>query len=224
MTQLLSAIEIEPTSQARHSMIWLHGLGADGGDFVPLTTQLHPAIRESMRFVFPNAPMMPVTLNNGYPMRAWFDIHAIGLDAPVDMKGVRQSIEDVEKLIQKECERGIAVENIYLGGFSQGASVALLAGLTRQQKPLGGIMALSSYLPPDPELREQLLSASHRPRIFQAHGTLDPVVPYELGVGTYEWLTQTGYTIDWHTYPMAHTVCQEEFDDINAWLTQQLNQ
>lgn len=214
---ILSCVEIEPAHPATHSIIWLHGLGADGNDFVSFAPELKLPKSANMRFIFPNAPIMPITINNGYEMRAWYDIYAIALDAKIDSAGITESVGHIEKLIAREIKRGVASNNIFLGGFSQGAAIALTTGLC-YSKTLGGIIGLSGYLPLAQELPEMINPANQKTPVFLAHGTLDPVVPFGLGLYAHTFLKHAGYTVDWNSYPMAHSVCNEEIKDISEWM------
>lgn len=207
-------IEINPEVIAKYSIIWLHGLGADGSDFVPIIPELNIPSSLAIRFIFPHAPVMPVTINQGYEMRAWYDIYGVTIAAKIDADGIAKSVAAVNQLIQREVGRGIAAENIILAGFSQGAVIALTAGLTHINK-LRGIIALSGYLP----LADQVLSNLNTTTpIFIAHGTEDSVVPYVMGTATYVALKQAGLPVDWRSYPMAHSVCGEELRDISLWI------
>lgn len=208
---------IEPPLAAKRSVIWLHGLGADGNDFVPIVPELHLPSSLSVRFIFPHAPIMPVTLNNGYEMRSWFDIYSLSRESEVDMQGITASIGTVNQLIAAEVARGIPTQNIVLAGFSQGGVIALLAGLS-YPKQLGGILALSTYLPISPVILQNANAANRQIPIFIAHGTQDPVLPYALGEGTAAFLRQAHYPISWHSYPMPHSVCPDEIKDISDWL------
>ncbi len=214
---LLDCIEIETSSPAKRSIIWLHGLGADGNDFAPITTELNLPTNSGLRFIFPHAPIMPVTINNGYEMRAWFDIYGFSFDSRIDTDGIAQSVRHVERLIKREVDRGIDNRNIILAGFSQGAAIALTTGLSHAT-PLCGVIALSGFLPLAGEVLSTASSANRQLPIFLAHGTEDPIVPYALGKATQAALTQAGYNIDWHSYPMPHSVCAEEIHDIGTWL------
>ncbi len=214
---ILSCIEIEPAHPAKRSLIWLHGLGADGSDFVPIVPELKLPSVAGMRFIFPHAPIMPVTLNQGYEMRAWFDIYTIAMDAKIDASGIARSVNSIEKLIERETARGIATNNIILAGFSQGAAIALNTGLFFA-KPLAGIIALSGFLPLANDILKKASTANRHIPIFLAHGTEDPIVPYALGKTTYVTLKQAGYSIDWHSYAMAHSVCEAEINDLSKWL------
>src|SRR5215213_1626610 len=214
--QHLEAIEIETTPNPRASVIWMHGLGADGNDFVPVVNELGLASAPAIRFVFPHAPMQPVSINNGYVMRAWYDIKWGDLEArakQADERGVRASQAAIEALIDREIGRGIAPEAIVLAGFSQGGAIALQTGL-RHSKKIGGVMALSTYLPLAENFAQERADANAKTSIFMAHGTQDGVVPYEMGLRSREILLQQGYDVEWHEYPMQHSVCLEEINDI----------
>lgn len=217
----LPAVELETAAQPRHSIIWLHGLGADGNDFVPIVRELVAKDWPPLRFVFPHAPVRPVTINNGMSMRAWYDIAGFDFNARQDEAGVRGSIGEVEALIAREHERGVPSERIVLAGFSQGGAVALAAGLCHAQK-LAGIIALSTYLPiADAVTRERNVANAGTP-IFWGHGTADPVVVLQRGVVSRDALQALGHAVEWHTYPMAHAVCAEEIADLRRWLGQRL--
>lgn len=211
----LSFVEIEPETVAQYSMIWLHGLGADGHDFVSFAPELNLPPHTAMRFIFPHAPIIPVTINGGYEMRAWFDIFGLSLEERVDEDGIAQSIAQIQKLIQREVEKGVPTEKIFLGGFSQGCVMALATGLF-YDKPLAGILGLSGFFLPN-----QMHNASQVNKqipIFLAHGTQDSVVPYALGEITNTLLSDAGYPVTWRAYPMPHSVCKEEIDDVSKWL------
>lgn len=218
----LDYIEINPKTNAQKSVIWLHGLGADGHDFVPIVPELQLPTTLGVRFIFPHAPVMPVTLNNGYEMRAWFDIHGITPLAKIDKDGIAQSISSIQTLIAQEEARGITSENIVLAGFSQGAVIALITGLCFA-KPLAGIMALSGFLPLVSDVLQNASSANAKIPILMAHGTQDMVVPYAFGKASCDALQSAGYSIDWHSYPMAHSVCAEEVNDMSQWLKKYLS-
>ena len=198
-------------------MLWLHGLGADGHDFEPIVPELHIPATLPLRFLFPHAPVRPVTMNNGYPMRAWFDIVKIGVNQPRDLAGLQASQQAVEELIARENSRGVPTARIVLAGFSQGGAVALYTGLQHQDK-LAGIMALSTWLPSGEGVDIQVAAGNTATPIFYGHGTQDPIVPLQLGEQTRNWLTQKGCVISWHTYPMPHSVSMEEIVHIRAWL------
>ena len=217
----LSPIILQTGKQAQRSIIWLHGLGADGQDFVPIVEQLDLPV--PVRFIFPHAPMRPVTINGGFVMRAWYDIVGQSIDAQQDAAGIRASQLLVDTLIAEEVAHGIAPQNIFLAGFSQGGAIALHTAL-RQTVPLGGVLALSTYLPlaeiAARELREQTKTTG----VFMAHGRNDPVVPYALGVASRDALRKFGYTVEWHEYSMQHSVCEEELRDIKAWLKKKIEE
>lgn len=215
--EILTCIEVEPRQAVKHSIIWLHGLGADGNDFVPIAAELDASADSDMRFIFPNAPVIPITLNNGYEMRAWFDISGLSLDAEIDKPGIAESTIHIERLIEREVNRGISTDRIFLAGFSQGAVMAMVTGIC-YPKPLAGIIALSGFLPETAELSEKASPANQHIPIFLAHGRDDPIVPYALGLFTQSHLTKAGYTVDWHSYDMPHTVCPEEVLDLKNWL------
>jgi phospholipase/carboxylesterase len=219
--QELDYIELEPTGRASASVIWLHGLGADGNDFVPIVPELDLPDSLDIRFIFPHAPVRPVTINGGMRMRAWYDILAIERGAREDDAGIRESQSLVEQLMAAEKARGIAADRIVVAGFSQGGAIALQTGL-RHAERLGGILALSTYLP----LRESLAKEAAAPNksvpIFMAHGQYDHMIPEPLGAYSRDQLAAQGYSVDWHAYPMEHQVCLEEIRDIGAWLVKVL--
>ena len=215
--ELLSSIEREIGPAPRASVIWLHGLGADGNDFVPIVPELRLPPKLAIRFVFPHAPIRPVTINNGMRMRAWYDIAATDLTNRADLGGVRQSASELEALIGRERARGIAADKIVLAGFSQGGAIALYAGV-RYRERLAGIMALSTYLIGPDTLATDASPANAEVPIFMAHGTADPVVRYAWGEASKRVLESRGYAVEWHGYPMEHSVCIEEVWAIGAWL------
>ncbi len=214
-------IEIETGPDPTGSVIWLHGLGADGHDFEPIVGELGLADELALRFVFPHAPVRPVTINGGTEMRAWYDILSLERDGPVDEVGIRESAEILNGLIVREIERGVAASNIIAAGFSQGGAIALHAAL-RYPERLGGLMALSTYLPlPDAfeaEVAENPAAAERNLPIFMAHGSFDPMLPMHLGRSSADLLIGAGFDVEWHDYPMAHAVCAEEIADIRRWL------
>ncbi len=214
---LLPCVEQETASSPAHSVIWLHGLGADGNDFAPIVPELVAPDWPALRFVFPHAPVRPVTINGGMPMRAWYDITGTDIASKQDEPGIRTSIGAVEALIAREIERGVPAERIFLAGFSQGGAIALAAGLRHAAK-LAGIIALSTYLPLHEKTAAELAGANRETGIFQAHGTADPVVAPVLGTMTRDWLRQAGYRVHWHDYPMGHQVCAEEIAALRDWL------
>jgi phospholipase/carboxylesterase len=213
----LPAVELETAANPTHSIIWLHGLGADGNDFAPIVPELVAKNWPALRFVFPHAPMRPVTVNNGMSMRAWYDIAGFDLQSRQDEAGVRASVREVENLIAREHERGVPGERVVLAGFSQGGAVALAAGLCHAQK-LAGIIALSTYLPIAAVLSRERHAANAATPIFWGHGSADPVVAMQRGVDSRDLLQSLGYTVAWHTYPMAHAVCAQEIADLRSWL------
>ena len=216
---LLEAIEVETGPNPQASVIWMHGLGADGNDFVPVVRELGLAGTPHVRFVFPHAPMMPVSINNGYVMRAWYDVKWGDLEGhskQADEKGVRASQASVGQLIEREISRGIGADRIALAGFSQGGAVALQTGLRYPHK-LAGVMALSCYLPLAESFVQEATAENRKTPIFMAHGTQDNVVSYEMGARSRDVLVQAGYDVEWHEYHMAHSVSLEEIHDIGAW-------
>ena len=213
---LLPYIEIDAPAP-KSSVIWLHGLGADGSDFVPIVPELKLPGHLGIRFIFPHAPVMPITMNQGYEMRAWFDIQALSLQAVIDVQGIAQSVEQVAELIEQEKARGIPNHKIILAGFSQGSVIALNAALTYPER-LGGVIALSGYLPMAAQLLQKAQPVNKDLPIFVAHGTEDSLLPYALGKATYVSLQEAGYPVAWHSYPMAHSVCEKEIVDISQWL------
>lgn len=221
MSALLESIEIETKPNPAAAVIWMHGLGADGNDFVPIVNELDlSAIKGGIRFVFPHAPVRPVTINNGHVMRAWYDISFGDLEGntrKADEKGLRESQAQIGQLIARENQRGISGKNIVLAGFSQGGAIALQTGL-RYPEQLAGVMALSTYLPLAESLAQEAAPANAKTAIFMAHGIQDPVVPHTMGSASRVRLEQSGYAVDWHEYPMPHSVCLEEIRDIGHWL------
>ena len=216
------AIEIETASPAVASVIWLHGLGADGYDFVPIVPELGLAPTPAVRFIFPHAPERPVTLNGGYVKRAWYDIVAIDKYARQDAQGIRASEQEIARLIAREIERGIAPARIVLAGFSQGGAMALHTGL-RYPERLAGILALATYLPLHDTVESEISPANRATPIFMAHGHSDAVVPLALAQLSYERLKALGLAVSWHEYAMAHGVVPAEIADIGRWLQQRLS-
>jgi phospholipase/carboxylesterase len=214
---LLPAIELETVPNPTASVIWLHGLGADGNDFVPIVPELRLPPTLAARFVFPHAPVRAVTINAGMRMRAWYDISAADLTNRADLAGVRQSQAQLEALIERENARGIPAERIVLAGFSQGGAIALYAGV-RHAERLAGIMALSTYLISPDALAGEASAANRGAPIFMAHGTADPIVRFQWGEASKRLLEAGGYDVEWHTYRMEHSVCLEEIQAIGAWL------
>ncbi|EIL97934.1 carboxylesterase [Rhodanobacter thiooxydans] len=217
----LPTVEHETGASPRYSILWLHGLGADGNDFAPIVPELVDPAWPALRFVFPHAPVRPVTINNGMSMRAWYDIIGFDAHAQQDEAGIRASIAAIEALIEREHECGVPSRRIFLAGFSQGGAIALAAGLRHTEK-LAGIVALSTYLPIASTLAAERSAANLATPIFWGHGTADPVVALPRGSASRDALRALGYAVDWHTYPMAHAVCAEEIDNLRHWLGQRL--
>ncbi len=221
MTTVLPHITLESGKQPRHSIIWLHGLGADGQDFVPIVDELD--LPTSVRYIFPHAPQRPVTINGGFIMRAWYDIATGDIGAKQDAAGIRSSQAAVEALIAQEVARGIAPGNIFLAGFSQGGAIALHTAL-RHPERLAGVLALSTYLPLAETLAAEAHPSAKQAPIFMAHGRSDPVVPYTLGTQSRDTLLAAGYAVEWHEYGMQHSVCEGELRDIETWLGKRMAQ
>jgi phospholipase/carboxylesterase len=220
MNKLLETIEIETAPNPAATVIWMHGLGADGNDFAPIVPELALGSLPAIRFIFPHAPMQPVTINNGHVMRAWYDVSFGDLEGKsreADEKGVRASQAGIGKLIARENERGIASRHIVVAGFSQGGAIALQAGL-RYPERLAGVMALSTYLPLAGSLTGEASAQNKDVPIFLAHGSQDPVILLPMAVTSRDKLRELGYKVDWHEYPMQHSVCMQELADISAWL------
>ncbi len=218
----LECVEIETAPDPRHAVIWLHGLGADGHDFEPIVPQLVRPEWPALRFVFPHAPVRPITLNGGLPMRAWYDVAGFELSQRQDEAGIRASIADVEQLIAREVVRGVPVSNLVLAGFSQGGAIALAAGLRHAGK-LAAIVALSTYLPIADSTAGERNAANAATQIFMGHGSFDPVVPQYLGERSRDRLRGWGHAVDWRSYPMAHQVCPQEIADLADFLTGRLS-
>jgi phospholipase/carboxylesterase len=214
MPDLLPCVEIG-SSDSTHSIIWLHGLGADGHDFEPIVAELK--LNHSIRFIFPHAPTMPVTVNNGMTMPAWYDITSAQIDSMQDETGIRKSQAAILALIEREIQRGIKSSNIILAGFSQGGAIALHTGL-RYEQPLAGIMGLSTYLPLMDSVKNEINDANRQTPIMLAHGAHDPIVPFELAEKTNHFLNQLDYTTELHSYVMEHSVCPEEINEISNWI------
>jgi phospholipase/carboxylesterase len=210
-------VVLDPPTAPDAAVIWLHGLGADGFDFVPLVEELRLPPTMAVRFIFPHARPRPVTINNGFVMRAWYDITSLGPDRVEDEAGIRQSAEVVRGYIEKENARGIASERIVIAGFSQGGAIAFQAALRYPQR-LGGVMALSTYLPLRESLAKEATPANRDVPILICHGVRDPMVPAALGTASRDLLQSLGYAVEWKTYPMEHSVCMEEVLDISKWL------
>lgn len=221
---LLAAIEIETAPHPLSTVLWLHGLGADGSDFVPLVDELSLSSVSPVRFIFPHAPMRPVSINRGMVMRAWFDYDEVSHEAGVreDIASLRQSQRAVNALIAREKERGIGAERIVLAGFSQGGALALQAGLRYPEK-LAGIMGLSCYLPAVQTFASETHLSNLTTPIFMAHGRTDPVIPMAFTLLSRQYLIEAGHAVEWHEYEMAHSVCAQEIVDIGEWLKRVLS-
>ncbi len=215
--QTTETVEVVTGENPVGSVIWLHGLGADGHDFEPVVPELRLPADLSLRFVFPHAPVQPVTVNGGMAMRSWYDILSFDAEGRADRTGVLKSSAVLEELIALEIERGIPANKIVIAGFSQGGAVAVHTALQTQQK-LAGLMALSTYMPL-PDDAESALGRNDLP-IFMAHGSFDPVLRMDWGRASADRLIELGYTVDWHEYPMAHAVCPQEIADISRWLSE----
>jgi phospholipase/carboxylesterase len=213
----LPCIEKTTGPNPRHAVIWLHGLGADGNDFLPIVPELVDPKWPPLRFVFPHAPVRQITINGGMAMRAWYDISGQEIAQRQDETGIRSSIVLLEELIEREIARGVAAENIFLAGFSQGGAIVLAGGIRHAQR-LGGIVALSTYLPMAEKTDAEASAANRAAPIFMAHGMLDPTISHALGEMSRDYLVQRGYAVAWHAYPMAHQVCMEEIADLRQWL------
>ena len=219
---LLETVEIATGDHPEAAVIWMHGLGADGNDFVPIVRELDLSECPAIRFVFPHAETMPVTINNGYVMRAWYDILGMDLVRREDEVGLRKSQQQIEQLIAREIERGIPAERIILAGFSQGCAMTLQTGL-RHPKKLAGLLCLSGYLPLADKLPAECSEANRFTPIFMAHGRVDPVVQIARAETSRDFLTSLGYAIEWKDYSMPHSVCEEEIDDIGHVITRWLS-
>lgn len=216
-TSLLETIQIETAPNPAVAVIWMHGLGADGSDFVPIVRELDLSGCPPIRFVFPHAPAIPVTINGGYVMRAWYDILGTDLAKREDEKGLRTSQTAIERLIEQEKSRGIAANRIVLAGFSQGCAMAIQTGLRYPEK-LAGLLCLSGYVPLHAVIDAERHRANHETPIFMAHGRGDQVIPIDRAEKSRDLLQSLGYSVEWHEYLMQHSVCAEEIDDISAWL------
>ena len=214
--EILPHVELNTGADPVGTVIWLHGLGADGWDFVPLVRELPLPEDLALRFIFPHAPMQPVTINNGMEMRAWYDIAMNDISRLPDERGIRESQVAVERLIARERDRGIDSSRVVLCGFSQGGAIALQVGL-RHPNRLAGIIALSTYLPLEDSLEAEASSANKSTPVLMAHGTDDPVVPIQLAEVSRVALQRLGYDVEWHTWPMPHAVCAEEIEAVSAF-------
>jgi len=215
--ELLKHIELVTGEDPAGTVIWMHGLGADGWDFVPIVRELPLPEDLALRFLFPHAPVRPVTINNGMEMRAWYDIAMNDVARLPDERGIRESQAAVERVIARERDRGIDASRIVLAGFSQGGAIALQVGL-RHANRLGGIVALSTYLTLEGSLDAEAASANRATPIFMAHGTDDQVIPLQLAEASRATLQRRGYEVEWQTWPMPHAVCGEEIEAVSAFL------
>lgn len=218
LDELLPAIEIETVAMPRFSVIWMHGLGADGSDFEAIVPELGLEDGPGVRFIFPHAPHIPVTCNGGYVMPAWYDI--VSLDSSsrtVDVAGLLRSRQAIRRLIEQENQRGVPCAQIFLAGFSQGGAVAYTTALTHPEA-MAGVIALSTYIPGTQLIEQEATAANRTVAIFAAHGSDDDVVSSELGIRARDFLTGRGYRVEWHEYPMPHSVCLEEVQEIGRWL------
>lgn len=216
---MLQTVEQETGASPQWSIIWLHGLGADGHDFAPIVPELVRPGWPALRFVFPHAPVRPITINNGVPMRGWYDIVGMDFRSRADMDGVRASVVELDALIDREIERGVPAEHIFLAGFSQGGAVILTAALQRTA-PLAGLIALSTYLP-EAETARRADNAVQVP-VFMAHGTQDPVIPLQIAEHSAAAVRAMGLELQWQSYAMAHQVCAEELTALGDWLQARL--
>ncbi|TWI66246.1 phospholipase/carboxylesterase [Pseudoduganella lurida] len=216
MSDVLPNIEVTTGDNPQYAVIWMHGLGADGNDFAPFVKELDLAGLPAIRFIFPHANTMPISINGGYVMRAWYDIRHTDLGRQEDEGGLRASQVLVEALIAREKARGIRAERIILGGFSQGCAMTLQAGLRHPEK-LAGLLCLSGYVPMADKVAAERAEASLATPIFMVHGRMDPIIPVARAVASRDLLLQLGYRIEWHDYPMQHSLCPEEVDHISAW-------
>jgi phospholipase/carboxylesterase len=223
-TQFVTAnsVVLTPATTATSAVIWLHGLGADGNDFVPIVPELQLPDSLATRFVFPHARVRPVTINNGYEMRAWYDIKALALSGAEDEVGIRESENTVRGYIQRELDAGIAANKIVIAGFSQGGAIALQTAL-RYPQQLAGVMALSTYLPLRGTLAAEASNANRNVPILMCHGRQDPVVPMHLGTASRDAMQAVGFAVDWREYAMEHSVCADEVSDIGRWLVERLS-
>jgi phospholipase/carboxylesterase len=217
----LETIETETGPNPGAAVLIMHGLGADGNDFVPIAKELDLAQAGPVRFVFPHAPVIPVTINNGFRMRAWYDILGLGGTSREDEAGLRNSMAEVEKLLEREKQRGMPAHRIVLAGFSQGCAMALMTGV-RHKERLAGIAGLSGYLPLAETTARERNDANALTPIFMGHGQHDDIVDIARGKASRDALRGLGYEVEWHDYPMAHSVCMEEIEDLGRWLAKAL--
>ncbi len=221
LEETADAVVLAPAVPATASVIWLHGLGADGHDFVPVVPELRLPAEPAVRFIFPHAPVRPVTLNMGMRMRAWYDIRTLTAEGRADEEGIRASVALAGRYVAAERAAGVAAKRIVLAGFSQGGAIALHAGL-RHPETLAGIIGLSTYLPLQATLADERAPANRATPILMCHGIYDPVLPLQLGAMACDWLRGEGYAVEWREYPMQHQVCLPEINDVSAWLRARL--
>lgn len=221
MSTSLPFVEVDPAKPHDATVIWLHGLGDSGNGFAPIVPALQLPEETAIRFVFPHAPVRPVTINNGMPMRAWYDITSLDFENRADIEGVKASAAAVEQLLEQEMAKGIPANRIILAGFSQGGVIAYHLGL-RYPNTLGGIMALSTYMSQPETLATEANEANKHTPILAMHGEQDEVVPLFLGHGAYQQLSQAGYPVEWKSYQMQHNVCPSQLTDISCWLLERL--
>ena len=217
----LATVTVETGPNPVYTIIWMHGLGADGHDFEPLVPELLADGMPALRFVFPHAPVRPVTINNGYAMRAWYDLIGIDRRSAEDFRGISESADAISGLIHREHARGIDSDHILVAGFSQGGAMALHLA-TRHPDTFAGVIALSTYLPLAQDFAKLRNGANLRTPIYMAHGTQDPVVPFALADESRQLLAGAGYNLEWHAYPMPHSLCPQEVADLRAWLRRTL--
>lgn len=220
MSDLLETHVVTTGPAPRYVVIWLHGLGADGFDFAPLVPELAQPDWPDLKFVFPHAPVRPITINNGYPMRAWYDIREMDLEQRADLEGVYGSVAQIDALIDAEIAAGFAPENVILAGFSQGGAIALTMALQSRHR-LPHVIALSTYLPAPMATTEQYRNSGRKPvsKIFMAHGMIDPVVPMHAGMQSYQLLESVGFHVQWHAYAgLQHQLAPQEVTDLQRWL------
>ncbi len=213
----LECVVRETGPEPQHAVIWLHGLGADGHDFEPIVPHLSVASARPVRFVFPHAPVRPVTINGGMAMRAWYDILGMDIDRNQDRAGIVASVAATDRLIDEQLARGIAPQRLVVAGFSQGGAIALRCALARSEK-LAGVMALSTYLLESDALEDWAGDNAREVPIFMGHGDHDPIVPVDLGQASARRLDEAGFKVEWQTWPMPHAVCAEEIAAIDRWL------
>ena len=218
-TALPETLERSTGENPRWSVLWLHGLGADGNDFVPIVPELLRPEWPAIRFVFPHAPMRAVTIHGDMKMRAWYDIRDMDRSNRAEAEGVEESVAQVEALVAREAERGVPASHVLLAGFSQGGAIALATGI-RRSEPLAGLIALSTYLPLGQATLAPLTAAARAQPVFMAHGLHDPVVPYSGGKRSRDALRDAGFQVEWNAWPMAHQVCAEEIAALSAWMSQ----